>query len=177
MLRKVWIFGLAAILGGCGDSDDESNESNESGSEGSSAPMLTEASAETRALWTDISGYESWSQFPEATELTQSATHSNMWVRSFYNETVGTAMEEGTVPLADGAIIVKENYMNKDDPAPMALTVMSKMGGEWYWVQGTPDGQVFVGPDGGAMEGKNVGMCVMCHSAAQANDYVMSHAF
>jgi hypothetical protein len=138
--------------------------------------MLTEASADAQALWDTLSGYTSWSQFPEATERQQSQAHSGMWVLSYVNDTVGTAIEEGTVPLPDGAIIVKENYMGEDDETPMALTVMSKMSGDWYWVQGTPDGQVFLGPDG-PLEGKDVGMCVMCHSAAEDNDFVMSHTF
>jgi hypothetical protein len=99
-----------------------------------------------------------------------------MFVLSYYNDVVGTAMDDGTLPLPDGSIIVKENYGEEGDPMPMALTVMSKMDSEWYWVQGTPDGQVFMGPDG-PLEGTDVGMCVMCHSAAADNDYVMVHEF
>jgi len=140
------------------------------------APMLTDASADTTALWGDISGYAKWGHFPESTELTQSKTHNNMFVISYINDVVAKAASDGTVPLPDGAIIVKENYAKKDDATPMALTVMSKMGQDWYWAQGTPDGKVFVGPDG-PLEGKDVGMCVMCHGAATDNDSVLTHTF
>jgi len=174
MTSKVFIWGLAALTMSACSSNDTSSDAGAGG--GASAPVLTAASADTKVLWSDISGYAKWGQFPQSTERTLSKTHNNMFVISYINDVVTKAVADGTVPLPDGAIIVKENYAKKDDLMPMALTVMSKMGQEWYWAQGTPDGKVFGGPDG-PLEGKNVGMCVMCHGAATNNDSVLTHTF
>jgi hypothetical protein len=88
MLRKSFVLGVLGSLGvllpACG-SDSDGAPSDGSGG-GSSAPMLTDASSDTQALWTQLSGYTSWPQFPEGTTLQKSESHSNMFVRSFYND-------------------------------------------------------------------------------------------
>lgn len=176
MLRNSSIVGLCFAMGACSDSDSNSVQPRLGSDGGSEEPTLAEASAETQSLWSSLSAYESWPQFPEATERSRSSTHSNMWVLSYYNDVVQKAMDDGALPLAEGSVIVKENYANEDDATPMALTVMSKEGGDWYWVQATPEGRVFVGPDG-PLEGAGVAMCINCHRAAEDNDFVMTHTF
>jgi hypothetical protein len=82
------------------------------------------------------------------------------------------------LPLPEGAILVKENYMHATDPMPMALTVMSKQGGKWYWVEQMPDGSAVVDDAMGTpLEGTNVQMCIGCHSTQSANDDVYTHSF
>jgi cytochrome c553 len=161
-------LGLVLVLGGCGsDSDGEP-------SPGGDMPMVAEPSATTLEIWGDLQGYAAWAQFEETASRPQSATHDNMFVVTYYNEIADQAMQNGTLPLPPGSIFVKENYPSADAATPMALTVMSKGAGEWYWLQATPEGRVFLDAAGGAMEGKNVAMCVGCHTSARDNDFVMT---
>jgi mono/diheme cytochrome c family protein len=62
----------------------------------------------------------------------------------------------------------------------MAITVMSKQNGSWYWLEATPDGKVIVDDmmdKGAPLEGKDVAMCVGCHTSAADNDMVFTHDF
>jgi hypothetical protein len=138
---------------------------------------MVDPSPETKAIWDKLSGYQSWSKFPEQLTPTQSDSHMKMFVLSYYNDVVGQAEKDGVMPLPDGSIIVKDNFMKADDPMPMALTVMAKQGGEWYWIQAAPNGKVMVDDAGKPLEGKGVPMCVGCHSGWKDNDYVGTHKF
>ncbi len=46
-------------------------------------------------------------------------------------------LKSKTLLLPDGALIVKQNNM-KADESPHALTIMSKRGGQWYWLEACP---------------------------------------
>jgi hypothetical protein len=72
--------------------------------------------------------------------------------------------------MADGSIIVKENYT--PDKQLAAVTVMYKVKGyhpaegNWFWAKYRPDGDIEAS---GKLES-----CIKCHSQRKANDYVMT---
>ncbi len=132
-------------------------------------------SADSQAVLGKTKDYASWPTFAENPSPKFSKAHMNMWVVTFHNDIVTTAISAHTLPLPDGALIVKQNKMKADAP-PQSLTMMSKQGGKWYWIQATPDGQV-VTMDGMAQEGYGAPMCVKCHDDASNNDFVFTHSF
>ncbi len=148
---------------------------------GPGSPMIAEPSDEAAAVLEAIEDYEEWGLFAENEERMESTAHApggmNMWVLSYRNDIVATAEAQGTLPLPDGSLIVKENYPSSDAPTPMALTIMSKQDGAWFWLQSTPNGEVLLDPEGNPMEGTDVPMCVTCHTAAEENDFVYLHDF
>ncbi len=144
-------------------------------------PSLLEPSEEAQAVIDSYEGYTEWSTFEENATRMQSSGHAPggnaMFVQTYRNSVVEEAEKDGTLPLPDGSVIVKENYPSADAEDPMALTVMAKTNGEWFWLQVTPSGEVMTDPDGAAMEGFDVPMCVTCHSIVSDNDYVYLHDF
>lgn len=151
----------------------------DSGAGDASTEMKTSTpSADTTALWSKSSGYKSWPKFMENATPKLSSSHMKSFVITFHNDVVTQAISNKTLPLPDGAILVKENYMRADDPMPMALTVMSKQGGKWYWVEEMPDGTAVIDDAmGHPLEGYDVAMCVGCHATQSANDSVYTHNF
>jgi len=140
-------------------------------------PLATApASAETKALLAKIQGYKKWPKFPENAQPAFSKQHDKMWVLAYYNDVVGRAIQARTLPLPDGAIIVKDNMASADAPEPTVLTTMSKQGGHWYWAETTPNGNVVV-LDGKPAEGFRVAECSNCHAQAADNDQVYTHEF
>lgn len=168
-LKKLAATAALVLAGAC--SDDE-----KMGGTPPPAPKTTDPSAETRALWSQMANYKSWTKFAENTTPKRSATHENMFVVTYHNQTVAQAITAKTLPLPDGSIIVKENMAQAADPSPMAITVMAKQGGGWYWIKAMPDGKVFLDDMSRPMEGKGVAMCTMCHKVEQ-NDGVFTHDF
>jgi hypothetical protein len=146
------------------------------------APMMAKTSAPstaTQSILGQIANYKTWPNFPENTTPKQSQSHGpGAWVIAFHNDVVTQAMASGTLPLADGAIIVKENYAHETDSAPMALTTMAKQKGAWYWIESTPDGQVVDDSQSGTpYEGPNVALCTGCHAQKRDNDWIFTHRF
>lgn len=139
-------------------------------------PRAVPPAPETQQLLKRIEGYRAWRRFPANWEPRLSEGHGGVYVVAYHNDVVAQAMRDGRVPLPDGALIVKENRMQPRAP-PAALTIMSKQGGEWYWVKATPSGQVFLDERGQRIAGKNVEACEACHEARAANDYVFTHDF
>jgi len=101
----------------------------------------------------------------------------NMFVVTFHNDIVTQAITEKTLPLPDGAIIVKQNLAKATDTQPMAVTVMSKQSGAWYWLEATPDGRAILDSMGTPLEGTDVAMCINCHGVHASNDDVITHDF
>lgn len=131
--------------------------------------------ADSGALLAKISDYATWPKFSESAEPKASKAHMNMYVVTFHNEVVTAAIAAHTLPLPDGAVIVKQNKMAADAP-PKTLTVMSKQSGKWYWLDATPDGKVVTINDM-PQEGFDVPMCTKCHDDASNNDFVFVHSF
>lgn len=119
--------------------------------------------------------YRQWPNFPENMKIERSKMHREMYVLAFHNDVVTQAMEKRTLPLPDGAIIVKENYAHASDAGPKVLTIMAKENGAWYWLESTPDGRV-VKEKERPLEGYDVGGCRSCHTHAE-NDFVFTHEF
>lgn len=158
-----------ALWIGCSSDDGDGNEDTAS----MEGPRLTEGSTATQALLAQTEDYRTWARVDDG-ERIRSEGHSDMFVATFYNDVIQTAAADGVMPLPDGSIFVKEAYMSMDAPSPMALTVMSKTAGEWYWVQATPDERVFVDDSGTPLEGTDVAMCLGCHQGVASNDFVFS---
>ena len=170
---------LAALAACSSTSSSPAAGSGDGGSEDAMPMMKTSApSADTQALWTKTSSYKTWPKFAENSTLKLSSSHMGNYVVTFHNDVVSSAIAGKTLPLPDGAIIVKENYAHASDPMPMALTVMSKQGGKWYWVEEMADGSAVVDDAmGNPLEGYSVAMCVGCHSTQSANDEVYTRNF
>ncbi len=132
-------------------------------------------SAESQAVLAQTHGYETWPTFAENAAPMASKGHMNMYVVTYHNDVVANAVAAHTLPLPDGAVIVKQNKPTADAP-PRNLTIMSKQSGTWYWLNATPDGKVITVNDMG-LEGFDVPMCADCHDDASNNDYVFLHSF
>jgi hypothetical protein len=170
-LKTAMAVGALALAGAC------SNDSNNGAPPATPTPPRTaEPSSTTKAIWSQITSYKTWSKFAENTSPMKSASHENMFVLAYHNTVVAQAITTKTLPLPDGAVIVKENMAMATDATPMALTVMAKQGTDWYWIKAMPDGKVFLDDKGNPMEGKGVAMCTMCHPTAK-NDGVITHDF
>jgi hypothetical protein len=130
--------------------------------------------AEGKALHeyiTQTKPYEKWAMWPGKGKLYQGTEPHGALLTTYVNETALKGIEEQGGELADGAIIVKENYM--PDKTLAAVTVMYKKagynpeGGDFFWLKYTPDGKI----EG---EGK-VPMCIGCHTAAQGKDFLFTN--
>ncbi len=137
---------------------------------------MADPSADTVPVLAAAKGYTSWSKFPEMPAPTKSEGHMGMFVLGFHNQIVGDAIAAKTLPLPDGAVIVKQE-MTSADGAPMSVTIMSKQAGAWYYVKASPDLMKVMSMNGMAMEGTSVGMCKDCHDNGADNDYVLTHKF
>jgi hypothetical protein len=121
-------------------------------------------------------GYARWPTFPENPQPTFSKQHFKMWVLAHYNEVVARAIQNKTLPLPEGATIVKDNFESANADKPTLISTMSKRGGRWYFVQSTPEGKVVV-QDGKPQAGYNLAGCTSCHSQASENDQIYTHEF
>jgi len=129
--------------------------------------------AEGKALYeyiTQTKPYQQWPMWPGKEKLYQGTEPHGALLTTYVNKTALKSIEEGG-ELADGAIIVKENYMPNKTLA--AVTVMYKKAGynpeagDFFWLKYTPDGKI-------EAEGK-VAMCIGCHSAAQGGDMLFTN--
>ncbi len=129
--------------------------------------------ADAAALWNYISKglpYRQWAQWPDFGGQQPGRSPHGEFVQVWVNQ---PAQAGADLPLAAGALIVKEGY--GADKALKSITVMYKVkgynpaAGDWYWVAYSPQGQAKVA---GAPKG-----CVGCHGGSSANDYVVAHQF
>lgn len=137
---------------------------------------MADPAAATAPVLAAANGYASWSKFPERQQPAKSQGHMGMFVLAFHNKVVGEAITAKTLPLPDGAVIVKEEMMSAD-AKPMSVTIMSKQGGEWYYVKASPDLMKVMTMNDMALEGTSVGMCKDCHDNGSDNDFVLTHKF
>lgn len=135
---------------------------------GSSLP-----SAEGQAVYdyiTKTNPYQNWSLFPGKGGLYEGKHPHGALLTSYVNEVALNGINNKVGTLADGAIIIKENYM--PDKTLGAVTVMYRVkgydpdAGDWFWAKYGADGSI-------AKEGKVVG-CIGCHTAAIGNDWVFT---
>ena len=111
-----------------------------------------------------------WQTWPGKGELYAGQEPHGMLLTTYLNDIALTALNNRAGQFPPGAIVVKENYM--PDSTLAAVTTMYKVrgyspaAGNWFWVKHLPDGSVD-GPAQGRVE-----MCIGCHTARSANDYI-----
>jgi len=113
--------------------------------------------------------YRAWSLWPDKGRLYKGAEPHGSLLTTFVNDTALHSIKNKT-GMADGSIIVKENYTA--DKKFTALSVMYKIkgynpaAGDWFWVKYAPDGKV-------EASGKVKG-CIDCHAKQKDNDYIFT---
>jgi len=113
--------------------------------------------------------YVKWNLWPKKGKLYKGTEPHGVLLTTFVNDTAYYSIKNKT-GMADGSIIVKENY--SADKRFVALSVMYKIkgynpeAGDWFWANYSPDGKVVA-------SGK-VKACIDCHGKKKANDYVFT---
>ncbi len=178
-MKNTLLYVSLVALAACGGSKAKSEKPGDMMGGGGMMDMkmgMADPSAETTPVLAAAQGYASWPKFPENQQPMKSEGHMGMFVLAFHNTVVGDAITAKTLPLPDGAVIVKEEMMSAD-AKPTSVTIMSKQGGEWYYVKASPDLMKVMTMKDMAMEGKSVGMCKDCHENGSDNDFVLTHKF
>lgn len=119
---------------------------------------------------TKTSPYQQWSLFPGKEKLYVGKHPHGAFLTTYVNGAALKGIEGKVGTLADGSIIVKENYM--PDKTLGAVTVMYRVkgydpnAGDWFWAKYKEDGSI-------EKEGKVAG-CIGCHTAAIQNDWIFT---
>lgn len=119
---------------------------------------------------TKTNPYQNWALYPGKDKLYKGAHPHGALLTSYVNDIALKGINGKVGTLADGAIIIKENYM--PDKKLGAVTVMYRVkgydseAGDWFWAKYSAAGAI-------AKEGKVAG-CINCHTAAIANDWVFT---
>ncbi len=119
---------------------------------------------------TKANPYQNWALFPGKDKLYKGAHPHGALLTSYVNDIALQGINDKVGTLANGAIIIKENYM----PSKMlgAVTVMYRVdgydpdAGDWFWAKYKADGAI-------EKEGKVAG-CIGCHTAAISNDWIFT---
>ncbi len=129
--------------------------------------------AEGQAVYdyiTKTNPYQSWSFFPGKDKFYKGAHPHGALLTTYVNDVALKGLNAKVGMLADGAIIVKENYM--PDKKLGAVTVMYRVkgydaeAGDWFWAKYSAAGMI-------AKEGKVAG-CIGCHTAAITSDWIFT---
>ncbi len=121
---------------------------------------------------TQESKYAAWDLWPGKGKLYEGKPPHGAFLTTYLNEAAVSSIKAGR-EMADGAMIVKENYSPEKELA--AVTVMYKIrgyygsGGDWFWAK--------YGPDGSVQKAGKVDGCINCHSARANNDYIYTGDF
>ncbi len=134
--------------------------------------------ARARNLWNEMAGYRSWPSYPGFEGWQNGRSPHGKVLRYYIN---GVAAANPADP-GYGSIIVKENFMDRDEATLAAITVMKRIRGydpedhDWFWVKFGPNGEVMKNPAGMALAGRVAkGMskgCIACHTNAGGNDFL-----
>lgn len=149
MKRSIWLVASAVILAGgvfagCGEAEEEEQQEE------------TDAAAEVLSA---ISGYSSWEVLSE--EFQPAAGPHGAFIRTHANSTAGGAITGESFPFPEGSVLLKEVY--DEEQELMALDVMAKRDGEWFWLGANAAGTEVREMDGMALQGA-IPMCVGCHA-------------
>ena len=129
--------------------------------------------AEGQAVYDYIpktSPYQNWPLYPGKDKFYTGRHPHGALLTSYVNEIALNGINNKAGTLANGAIIVKENYM--PDKTLGAVTVMYRAkgydpdSGDWFWAKYMPDGSI-------EKAGKVAG-CIGCHTAAINNDWIFT---
>ena len=119
---------------------------------------------------TKTSPYQQWALFPGKGKLYKGRHPHGDFLTTYVNETALKGIENRVGTLADGAMVVKENYTPEKKLA--AVTVMYRVkgydanAGDWFWAKYGADGSI-------QKEGK-VNGCISCHGAKIENDWIFT---
>ena len=119
---------------------------------------------------TKTSPYQQWAFFPGKAKFYQGKHPHGALLTTYVNTLALSGINAKVGTLADGAIIVKENYL--PDKKLGAVTVMYRVNGydpeagDWFWAKYKADGSI-------EKEGKVVG-CIGCHAAVVNNDWIFT---
>ncbi|MBW2689604.1 MAG: cytochrome P460 family protein [Deltaproteobacteria bacterium] len=130
-------------------------------------------SAEGQAVYdyiTKANPYQDWSLYPGKDKFYKGKHPHGALLTSYVNDVALKGINNKVGTLADGSIIIKENYM--PDKTLGAVTVMYRVkgydpdAGDWFWAKYKADGAI-------EKEGKVAG-CIGCHTAAIGNDWIFT---
>lgn len=145
---------FSSILIGCGEKETDTAE-------------VSGADPMAEALWSEIQGFDTWSQYPGWEGVVASESVHGDFVSIWLNDSAMTAVQAGeTVP--DGGVLVKQTFVDAEGSELKDITVMKKVegfdpdGSDWYWGQYLEDGSV--------ENAGNPAMCTGCH--ASGDDYI-----
>jgi hypothetical protein len=116
--------------------------------------------------------YTAWQLWPGKGKLYPGTEPHGALLTTYVNDVALKSIKDQK-GMADGAIIVKENYM--PDKMLAAVTVMYKVKGynpevgDWFWMKFAPDGKIEVSGKSGMAD-----MCIGCHAKAKGNDYLFT---
>ena len=111
--------------------------------------------------------YGKWAKWPGKGEMTPGKEPHGAFLTTYVNDAALDSIKKAK-GMADGAVIVTENYDAKKQLA--AITVMYKAmgyntdGGDWFWAKYDPKFNILA-------EGK-VEDCLKCHGSMKGNDYI-----
>lgn len=113
--------------------------------------------------------YEDWQLWPGKGKLYEGREPHGALLTTYVNDAALSSIK-AKYGMADGSIIVKENYT--PDKKLAAVTVMYKIsgynpaGGDYFWAKYAPDWSVQAS---GRVKG-----CIECHGTREDNDYIFS---
>ncbi|NCO52059.1 MAG: cytochrome P460 family protein [Deltaproteobacteria bacterium] len=119
---------------------------------------------------TKTNPYQQWALFPDKGKFYPGKHPHGALLTTYVNDVALAGINNKVGTLANGSIIVKENYM--PDKKLGAITVMYRVkgfdaeGGDWFWAKYAADGAI-------AKQGKVAG-CINCHAAVITNDWVFT---
>ena len=158
-MRKMLQLLAALSLVACAAKDAEDDTAADDQDDSSDIDEADFATAE--ALWTEISGYETWPQVApwEGVQVSESVhgSHVQIWANQTSIDHIDAA---GGGDMVDGAIHVKEGYSSADGAAE-AITVMKKDGGTWFYARYSPSGDIELAGESA------LGLCQGCHTSGQ----------
>lgn len=122
--------------------------------------------------------YRQWRSWPGKAGLYEGQSPHGAHLKMYINSKAAADTDK----LADGSVIVKENY-GQDKRTLMAITVMYKAPGynprqnNWYWVKYNPDGSVARTPaeKGNQPIKGRFASCINCHADADGGDLVYAN--
>ncbi len=135
----------------------------------SQVPMPTDDAEQLNAYIIKYNPYRAWELWPGKGRLYKGTEPHGALLTTFVNDAASHSLKKAK-GMADGSIIVKENYAA--DKKFVALTVMYKIkdynpeAGDWFWARYSPDGRV-------EASGKVKG-CINCHEKKKDNDYIFT---
>lgn len=114
--------------------------------------------------------YQTWALFPGKGKFYEGRHPHGAFLTTYVNDVALAGINARAGTLADGSIIVKENFM--PDKTLGAVTVMYRAkgynsdAGDWFWAKYKVDGSI-------EKEGQVAG-CIGCHATVITNDWVFT---